>query len=458
MSSNNEQALKEENKKLKEENKRLREEKEKIRWDFEKTKKEFENTKKKFEDFKATHTLTVTALRKALNIKANNKKRHKKLGAPKGHKGYTRVIPARIDYVEKLEPSKCPDCDSDLSDTQEIRSRYMTDLEFAMSVKTTRFDIHRKYCAKCKKLVELKPKNVLPRARFGLKLMLFIMYLKLGLRTPSQKIVEFMQDIHGLTISESEVYCILKQLSKLFGGYYEQLKKILNLSKVKHADSTTWWVNGKRYAAWVFIAAGVVLYEIAKRNNHKTPMKIFGAKQKNNILVVDRHSAFRALAKKRGFTLQLCWSHILDDSKDLKKCFGEEGKYVHERLKKIFAAAKTLNHHGTEKDVEHLIKRVFLLTLRHYKNHAMRSFVNNLYNRDHKNLFIFVTNPDVNPTNNISERELRKMVIIRKISNGSKSQTGAKNTVTLLSIIQTLRNNKQNLFLQLEKLAITSQN
>ncbi|MFH1588222.1 MAG: IS66 family transposase, partial [Candidatus Diapherotrites archaeon] len=59
--------------------------------------------------------------------------------------------------------------------------------------------------------------------------------------------------------------------------------------------------------------------------------------------------------------------------------------------------------------------------------------------------------------NNISERELRKIVIIRKISNGSRSREGAKNTATLLSIIQTLRNNKQNLFQQLQKLAITSQ-
>ena len=477
MTPKNEGVLREENKRLKDENKRLIEENEKWKREFEKTKKklnktkrefegtakdleetkkEFEDTKKEFEEYKALHVLTVNELRKALNFKGNNHKKSKKLGAPKGHKGYTRHIPERIDYVEKLEPVKCPTCDSELSDTQEIRQRYMTDLEFVMSVKTTRFDIHRKYCSTCGKIVELKPKSVLPRARFGLKLMLFVMYLKLGLRTPSDKIVEFMRDIHGLTMSESEVYCILTQLSKLFGVYYEDLKKLLNTSKVKHTDSTTWWINGKRYAAWVFITAGVVLYEISKRNNHKTPLKIFGAKQKNNILVVDRHSAFRTLAKKRGFILQLCWSHILDDSKDLKKCFGAEGKYVHERLKKIFADAKKFNHKGTKKDVEHLEKRIFLLTCRHYKNHTVKSFVNNLYNRDHKNLFIFVTNPDVDPTNNISERELRKLVIIRNISNGSRSKKGAKNTVTLLSVLQTLRNTKQNLFQQLEKQAIAS--
>lgn len=452
-----EEKLREENKKLKEENKRLREEKEKIKREWDKTKKDFDKTKSEFEKYKAVHALTVVELRKALRIKPDKKKKHFRLGAPHGHKGYSRHIPERIDYIKKLDPQKCPHCNGPLSETQEIRSRHVTDLQLLMSVKTTRYDIHRKYCAKCAALVELKPKNVLPRARFGLTLMLFVMYLKLGLRTPSKKIVEYMQDIHGFTISESEIYCILKQLSKLFGNYYKELEKLLRLKKVKHTDSTSWRINGKNYNAWVFIAAGIVIYKIAKHNNHKVPLKIFRKKQKQKILVVDRHSAFRTLAKKTGFTLQLCWSHILTDSKDLKKSFGKEAKYLHKRLKKIYATAKAFNHTGTKKDIDCLKKKIFLLTKRHYKNHAMWRFVNNLYYRDANNLFIFVTNPDVDPTNNISERELRKIVIIRKISNGSRSKTGAKNTVTLLSIIQTLKNNKQNLFQQLQKLANASQ-
>ncbi len=450
MNTAKEKILKEENEELKKENEQLKKENEKI-------KKEYDQTKKDFEEYKTKHVLTVTELHRALHIKTNNKKRHHALGAPKGHKGYSRRIPERIDYIKTLNPKKCPHCNTILSKTQEIRSRHVTDLKLLMSIKTTRYDIHRKYCTKCGKLVESKPTNVLPRARFGLTLMLFIMYLKLGLRTPSQKIVEYMQDIHGLTMCESEVYHILNQLAKLFGNYYNSLEKLLQLSKVKNTDSTSWRINGKNYNAWVFITAGIVLYKISKRNNHQTPLRVFGKKQEQKILVVDRHSAFRTLAKKTGFTLQLCWSHILVDSKDLKENFGEEGKYVHTKLKKIFADAKKLDHQGTPKNVERFKKRIFNLTQRHYKNHVVWRFVNNLYNRDRENLFIFVTRPDVDPTNNTSERELRKLVIIRKISNGSRSKQGAQNTTKLLSIIQTLRNNKQNLFQQLQTLANTSQ-
>ncbi len=54
-----------------------------------------------------------------------------------------------------------------------------------------------------------------------------------------------------------------------------------------------------------------------------------------------------------------------------------------------------------------------------YKNYEMKRFlrragsaclahyVNNLWKRDIESLFRFVTDPEVDPTNNISERELR---------------------------------------------------
>ncbi len=80
----------------------------------------------------------------------------------------------------------------------------------------------------------------------------------------------------------------------------------------------------------------------------------------------------------------------------------------------------------------------------HYKHLTVWKFVKNLYNCDVENLFRFVTNPNIDPTNNISERELRALVIIRKISNGSRSTMGANATAMLLSVIQTLRLNKQN--------------
>lgn len=428
-------------KELKEEVKRLKKENERLR-----------KIEKEFEEFKAKHNQTVSELRKALNIKANNTEISKPAGAKNGHKGYARHIPERIDTIQILNPKRCPHCRTKLSEMQEIRSRYVTDIKLVCRVKNIKYDIHRKYCPTCKKIVEPEVPNVLPHARFGLNIMLLVMYLRLGLRLPGNKVREFLLTMYNLTISEGEIVHILKQLVIAFGPYYSQLETIIKIARVKHTDSTSWRVNGRNYFAWVFITAGVVLYKIRKRNNSRVPLSVFGTKQKGMILVIDRHSALRALAEKAGFLLQLCWSHILADSKDLAKNFGAEGKYVHHKLKEIYEMATSFESMGKQEHVDALKAEIFELTLRHYKHITIRRFVNNLWKRDVNNLFKFVTDPEIDPTNNISERELRHLVIIRKISNGSRSTRGANATALLLSVTQTLRMNKENVLLGLQKI------
>jgi len=414
--------------------------------------KRLRKIEKEFEEFKVKHTQTVTELRKALKIKTNITETAKPVGAQNGHKAYTRRIPERIDSIQEHNPGRCPECNTKLGATQEIRQRYVTDIKLVAKVKNTQHNIHRKYCQNCKKIVEPEVPNVLPHARFGLNLMLFIMYLRLGLRLPGNKVKEFMSTMYNLSISEGEIVHILKQLVIAFGPYYSELEKMVRVARVKHTDSTGWRVNGKNYFAWVFIATGVVLYKIRKRNNSRVPLSVFGTKQKGMTLVIDRHSALRALAEKAKFFLQLCWSHILADSKDLAKDFGAEGRYVHHKLKGIFEMAVSFEGKGKQEHVDALKAEIFALTLRHYRHITIRRFVNNLWKRDIDSLFRFVTDHDVDPTNNISERELRHLVIIRKISNGSRSARGAHTTAMLLSVIQTLRMKKKNPLLEMQEI------
>src|SRR3989344_4752444 len=231
--------------------------------------------------------INVPNLKKAMKIKANSNKVTKPLGALKGHKGYARHIPERIDKIRELSPKRCPHCNIQLGETQEIRSRDIIEIKLTSKVKTTRFDIHRKYCPQCKKLVEPEVKVALPHARFGLNLMLLVMYLKLGLRLPCNKICSYFMDMFTLKISEGEIIGILRQLVVAFGDYYSYLEKLVKLARIKHSDTTSWRINGKSYVAWVFIACGVVLYKIRKSNCHKVGL-VFLKKQKGNVLVVDR--------------------------------------------------------------------------------------------------------------------------------------------------------------------------
>ena len=56
-------------------------------------------------------------------------------------------------------------------------------------------------------------------------------------------------------------------------------------------------------------------------------------------------------------------------------------------------------------------------------------------------LFVFLTRRDVEPTNNESERALRPSVIFRKVTNGFRSEWGARTYAALCSIVETGRRN-----------------
>lgn len=199
------------------------------------------------------------------------------MGAVKGHNAYSRHIPERIDYIKPLIPKRCPDCGAKLGKTQEVRSHYVTGIKLVLKIENTRYDIHRKYCPKCKRIIEPEVPNVLPHAKYNINFMLFIMYLRLGMRMPGNKVCEFLFTMReGLTISEGEIALILKQLALAFGPYYSSLEKLVKMARVKHTDSTSWRVNGKNYFAWVFITIGIVLYKIMKRNNSRAPLTVFG--------------------------------------------------------------------------------------------------------------------------------------------------------------------------------------
>ncbi len=53
-------------------------------------------------------------------------------------------------------------------------------------------------------------------------------------------------------------------------------------------------------------------------------------------------------------------------------------------------------------------------------------------------LFVFVENPEVDGTNNQSERALRREARVRKSGNTSKSESGAKRRATIISVFGSL--------------------
>ena len=399
--------------------------------------KEIEELKKIKEEYEE-HKRHCTILDKPSFVKIDIRKRHKISGQKLGHIGYSRKIPERIDFVKRLILDICPECQGkNLSKVQELRERCVEDIPKPANTIITKYEIERKYCRNCKKIIEAEVKDALPNSRFGLRVMLLVVFMKMGLALPSQKIIKMLEAQYNLTISDGEIYKMLEQVAQAFGSYYKELQQKIRDAAVKHLDETGWRINGKSHWLWIFINKEVALYVVRKQRSSSVPIKVLG-KQKDKFIVNDRYNSYNVLAKKTKCKLQICWAHLLRNVKDFAEHY-DEAKYIRRQLKHIFKLANRCKHQATEKQVGNLLHKIDLIAEKRYKHSEVRKFVKSICKFHRENLFRFVANAEIDATNNRAERGIRKAVIIRKISNGNRSKKGADIFGVLLSVVETLK-------------------
>ena len=205
-------------------------------------------------------------------------------------------------------------------------------------------------------------------------------------------------------------------------------------------DETSWRENGKTIWMWAFVVKGVTLYRIAHSRGHDVPLEVLGPNP-TGVDIHDRWAPYNILAQKTGNRpQQLCWFHILGDTKEIAQICGEEGKLFHTDMKDIFKKANDFNHNGSTEDVEQLVKEVESVLNRNFVSMKCKKFARKIL-KERDKLFVFVTNPEVDGTNNRAERAVRPNVVLRKVSGGTKSPKGTKNLEVLSSAIQTCRMN-----------------
>jgi hypothetical protein len=393
--------------------------------------------KREYEEYKMRHPDSVGIkhgkpyfLRSTSRSPSQNKP-----GARKGHRPHLRQKPQRIDEVRRVAIENCLHCGgADLSEVQEVRERVFEDIPLCRPI-VVKLEIERKYCRTCKQLVEAPQSMVLPNARVGLRAMLTVVWLKVGLRMTESAIPQVLHRLFGLKISEGEVVQILAQVAKAFGPYYDRLIQEIRSAPARNMDETSWRMDGENCWLWAFITEGEALYRIASRRNSDVPKKVLG--KHRGVDIHDRFSAYNRLGRKSGNPQQCCWAHILNDAKELSEFWGADGKHVYQLLSQIYRRAKGFEHRGSDADIEQLVQEMRNGLDYPYSSHHCHTFVKNLL-KEQDSLFEFVKNPDVDSTNNAAERAIRPAVVARKISGGSRSPRGAENYEVLLSVIQTL--------------------
>ncbi|MEI7891431.1 MAG: IS66 family transposase [bacterium] len=434
--------LAKENGELKKENKDLKENLEDV---LEKLDREIE-TKEKYRGM-----LFKSSKKEAPIEKSDIEK--KKRGGQIGHTGTSRKKPTHIDQEKEVFLCACPHCQNELKKSNSFYERIVEDIELYKKTIVTKYNIQRQWCSHCKKEVSGVPQNTIENSPFGINILMWILIQKYRLRLPLESISASLEIQYGLEIKESTIQKILHNLKKKFGPKYDELINEVRKNKIKHADETGWRIKGKNAWCWMFSSPETIIYTIEETRGKGVVQKMFGSSP-SGTLIRDDYPGYKHL----NMPQQSCWSHLLRNSREkaIKETSSKEMRDLHADLKIMFdelsEIIKQKMSARKRKETHQIYKeKIKVIIDTKYISKDVQEIQTRITNQN-VNLITAVLYPDVPLTNNVAERNIRKMVVTRKISGGSRSDNGAATHAVNMTIIQTLALKKETLVLELQKL------
>ena len=307
--------------------------------------------------------------------------------------------------------------------------------------------------------------RLFPRTPYGTTVWACVVFERYVGRRPLNGVAAWLSH-HGLPISAGTLAGGLARLAPAFEGLSRAILEHQNEAAVRHGDETGWRVQSLKQAGrsprawlWVSVTEDAVYFRIDPSRSAEAALRVFGAASAVQVLVVDRLSAYKKLARVLDgrVILAWCWSHQRRDFIDRAAGRVELTDWCRawlERIASIYRLNKArLSHYrpgleqqdeafaATQQTLQTELKRLFATAERELavlgetapEAGPLRSLLNH---RD--GLSVFLQRPDVPMDNNFAERTLRGAVIARRLSFGSDSHNGARCTAMMYTAVETL--------------------
>lgn len=368
----------------------------------------------------------------------------KKRGAPVGHRGGTRKKPVKEPDIRLFVPAeKCPHCGSEnVSPCKDVQEHTLEDIQILRPV-VILVRRQRGYCLDCGELFSTRLPEDIPKGFIGPVARAVAGYLHYSLRIPFEVVAQIFEGLFGMPITPQALVGFDKKLAEEGRPLYELIEDMARYSNAANADETGWPVGGDNEWLWVYCNPGFVLFKIAPSRAGAVVEGILGERY-GGVLGSDCFGAYNKIKAKAK---QKCLTHYERAAKDLEKFYPDDEVVVGFAcsLKDIFKRARQAKRDWLEgkisddearKMAEKFEKEIDVLTETALENEDARKLRNRLIRHRDEN-FIFLRYREVEPDNNRAERALRPSVVMRKVSYGNNSRTGARNHETLMSLIET---------------------
>ena len=422
---------------------------------------------------------TRAVLSKALHGRRSEMRKRPGTGRPRGQvrgaPGHGRTPrPGLEERVEERNPPEeartCSGCGKPYAAVGAQESA-LVEIEVKAHRRVIRRGRWRRTCGCPASPVEVSAPPVprlFPNTFYGTSVWSRVLYERYACQRPVHRVAAWLGD-QGLPIAAGTLADSVPRFVPLSEPLAEAILAHQTAAALRHADETTWRVQalraeGRSARAWLWISVGddAVYFHIDPSRSAEAAQTLLGELRSGTVLVCDRYSAYKKLARLLGgmVILQFCGSH---QRRDFIQCAAGQVDLTGwceawlERIAAIYRlneARLACHDPGIERQsaafdaaqeaLEAALDDVFARAGRELaglpedarEGKALRSLVNH-----RQGLTVFLEHPRTPMDNNLGERLLRGPVIGRRLSFGSDSKTGAHLTALMYSVIGTLNLN-----------------
>ena len=358
-------------------------------------------------------------------------------GAKKGHKGHGRKgfdVKEADEVVDVKGPSTCHKCGRPL---QNVGTKFRSVIDIQpVIVKKIAYRLFEKRCGHCKKTITTPAPKVSPKCLYTNRALAYLAEEYYIHGVPLNRIATR----YGLSVGT--LHQAMHRIAATFEKVYDKLVENYRQAPVKHADETTWRIDGKNGYAWLFATRDTIIMTLRNTRSAKVAQEILGTSPLPGVLDVDRYAGYN----KSPCKMQNCYAHLLRELSDINAEFPDQPEVT-----LFYIAVAPLLKEAMELRSLPISDKEFYRRAKNCKaaiisamskpaNHlAIKSFQQIFIENSHR-LYHWADDRAVPADNNFAERTLRPLVIARKISFGSQSQNGALTRSRIMSVLLTIHN------------------
>ena len=371
-----------------------------------------------------------------------------KRGAPVGHPGWFRPVPTAYDQLVLVPPPKvCPHCEGQVRayENTDPHDHFQEDIVDRVH-QTTCFRHAVGRCLACRRFVQQAGPGEILGSRIGPRMRALAMYLRNDIGISYRKVPQALEEMFAFSFVPASLIAFEKLLADLAEPVSEDIaKKIGSSDGAVHADETYWTLNGKRAYYWLHATTHYVHFQFDQSRAGEVSRNVLGPNF-TGTLVTDCYSGYHA---HTAGAKQKCLAHVARRGHEWQRLTAA-GSADHDFFESVkqwvkrgceFHRRRGLNELSPEAlTAEAAWLRAELSRLENYPlEHDKAQTLQARLLRHHDEWLVFVDDPRVPPTNNLAERKLRPLVVLRKITFGHRSEAGAKRMAKIMTVKETAK-------------------